>query len=32
MLDLAVRGGTVVTADWMRAADVGIADGRIAEL
>jgi dihydropyrimidinase len=32
MLDLAVRGGTVVTADAMRDADVGIADGRIAEL
>jgi len=32
MLDLVVRGGTIVTADWMRATDVGIADGRIAEL
>jgi dihydropyrimidinase len=32
MLDLAVRGGTIVTADAMRDADVGIAEGRIAEL
>jgi dihydropyrimidinase len=32
VLDLAIRGGTVVTAEATTRADVGIADGRVAEL
>jgi allantoinase len=31
-LDLIIRGGTLVTPEGVRAADVGIADGQIAEL
>ena len=32
VLDLVIRGGTVVAPDGVRRADVGIADGRIAEV
>ena len=32
MSELLIRGGTVVTADWMEAADVLVRDGRIAEV
>jgi dihydropyrimidinase len=31
-LDLVVRGGTVVTADGRQRADVGVADGRVAQI